>query len=448
MTGGKLLNREEEDLLRGTVEHLHGPEEVDYAGDELVVVCLVRDARPYVRSFVEHYRSLGVKHLAFLDNGSVDGTVEALKGYDNVTVLRTGLSFGEHKHTLRRYLFSRFGKKDRWCLYADVDELFDYPYSEMVSLGSFLRYLSGKSYTAVVAQMLDMFPEEPLTGRTGEPEEPLKQRHRFYDVSGVRKKRMKGSPSLRDNVLESEEVEIYRGGIRDAVFGSDPLLTKFPLIFLDGRARPMEDSHRCGGARVADVTSVLLHYKFLDGYFQEHVAWAVREESYFQNSARYKMYQEALDRAPRLRLKLETARELRHVNDLLEEQFLVVSEDYLDRVGDEEKKSALRSPPDDTSGLFEACLEARRRERAKALKVQWLERRLREAGRAARRARQPERRPEAGKLKELSRENQRLSRQIGDLERQLAGVRGSRAWRLMDALHRIKVRVSERKRSS
>ncbi len=447
MTERRLLNREEEELLRGNVEHLHGPEEVDYAEDELVVVCLVRDARPYVKSFVEHYRSLGVKHLAFLDNGSVDGTVEALEGYDRVTVMRTELSFGEHKHALRHYLFSRFGKKDRWCLYADVDELFDYPYSDVVGLDSFLRYLTHKSYTAMVAQMLDMFPEEPLTGRTGEPDESLKECHRYYDVSRVRKKRMKGSPSLRDNVLESEDVETYRGGIRDAVFDSDPLLTKFPLVFLDGKVRPMEDSHRCGGARVADVTGVLLHYKFLDGYFQEHVAWAVREESYFQNSARYKMYQETLDAAPSLRLKLETARELRHVNDLLGEQFLVVSEDYLDWVCTEEKESALRSPPVDTSGLIAAYLESRRRERAKTLRMQRLERRLRGVQREVRRAREPERRLEEGDPEELSRENRRLSRRVGNLERQLADVRNSRAWKLMDALHRIKVRASGRKES-
>jgi len=442
----RLLSPREADLLRDSVEHLHGPEEVDYAEDELMVVCLVRDARPYVKSFVEHYFSMGVKHLAFLDNGSTDGTVEALKHYENVTVLRTGLSFGEHKHVLRRYLFSRFGKQGRWVLYVDADELFDYPYSDVADLGSFLRYLSGKSYTAMVTQMLDMFPDEPLTGRVGGPEEPLKERHRFYDVSGLRRKRMKGSPSLRDNALESEDVELFRGGIRDTVFSSDPLLTKFPLVFLDGRTRPMEDSHRCGGARVADVTGVLLHYKFLDGYFQEHVAWAVREESYFQNSARYKMYQEALDRAPSLRLKLETARELRHVNDLLEEQFLAISEDYARWVDAEEEKSVLRSPPSAAPALIEAYLEARRRERAKTLRVQRLERLLRAAGRAARRAREPER-PEEGRLKELLRENRRLSQRVGDLERRLADVRGSRAWKLMDALHRIKIRVSGRKGS-
>ena len=52
-------------ILHFNVEHVHGPEEVDYAPDELVVVCNVRDGRPYVRSFVEHYTSMGVKHLFF-----------------------------------------------------------------------------------------------------------------------------------------------------------------------------------------------------------------------------------------------------------------------------------------------------------------------------------------------------------------------------------------------
>ena len=80
-----------------TVEHLYGPEEVSYGVDELIVLCLVRDGRPYLRSFVEHYSSIGVKHLVFLDNGSTDGTVETLKNYDNVTVLRTELPYKRNR---------------------------------------------------------------------------------------------------------------------------------------------------------------------------------------------------------------------------------------------------------------------------------------------------------------------------------------------------------------
>src|SRR5919199_841328 len=167
---------DQERAVPRSIEHLYGPEEVPYGKDELIVVCLVRDGRPYLKSFIEHYFALGVKHIFFLDNGSIDGTVEALKNYNNVTVLRSKLSFKEYLPLFKQYLVGRFGKKDRWCLCADIDELFDYPYSDVVGLGSFLGYLNANSYTAVAAQMLDMFPERPLSGREGNLEdEPLKE---------------------------------------------------------------------------------------------------------------------------------------------------------------------------------------------------------------------------------------------------------------------------------
>ena len=80
-------------FLHFSIEHLYGPKKVSYAPDELVVVCLVRNGRPYVRSFVEHYLSLGVKLIFFLDNGSNDGTISVARGYENVTILQTQLPY-------------------------------------------------------------------------------------------------------------------------------------------------------------------------------------------------------------------------------------------------------------------------------------------------------------------------------------------------------------------
>src|SRR5215208_5241543 len=282
---GAILEQEEDpvQVVHLSVEHLYGPEEVSYKADELVVVCLLRDGRPYVNSYVEHYLSLGIKHLFFLDNGSTDGTVEALKEYDNVTVLQTGLPYrnpkggrGGSEALFKQYLVERFGKKGRWCLCADIDELFDYPYSEVVGLDSLLGYLNANSYTAVAAQMLDMFPEEPLSGSrvANLPNEPLKERHRFYDISNIRRKSFK---ELRrrfpNNTLESDEIELFTGGIRDTIFDVDSDLTKFPLVFSDGRIKPFDgSSHWVDNARIADFTCVLLHYKFLDGYFHQQAA--------------------------------------------------------------------------------------------------------------------------------------------------------------------------------
>src|SRR5215212_4246697 len=263
----------EDKILHSSIEHLHGPEEVPYGEDELVVVCLVRDGRPYVKTFVEHYRSLGAKHLFFLDNYSTDGTIEALKNYDNTTVLRSTLPYKGYRLAFKQYLIDRFGKRDRWCLYADIDELFDYPYSDVVGLDSFLGYLTENSYTAVAAQMLDMFPEEPLSGREGNLEdEPLKERLRFYDISNISRTSIKELHHLhnRNNMLESDEIEMFRDGIQTTIFGSKPLRTKFPLVFTDGRIKPFDrSSHWVDNANIADISCVLLHYKFLDGYFHK-----------------------------------------------------------------------------------------------------------------------------------------------------------------------------------
>src|SRR5215217_4133338 len=377
-----------EQALRSSIEHLHGPQEVDYEPDELVVVCLVRDGRPYVKSFVEHYRSLGATHIFFLDNGSTDGTVEALKNHNNVTVLQTMLPYKKYHLLFKQYLVGRFGKKDRWCLCVDMDELFDYPYSDVVGLNSFLGYLTKKSYTAVAAQMLDMFPEEPLSGREGNlQDELLKERHRFYDISNVSRTSVKELHHLHDrnNTLESDEIEIFRGGIQNAIFGSTLYLTKHPLMFTDGRIKPSDRSaHWVDNAKIADISCVLLHYKFLDGYFHKQAAQAVREGQYHNASARYKRYLEILDKNPTLRVKRESARELKGVNDLVENGFLVVSEEYLMmvyEVEEERKGAGGRAPKRGERGgpEYEAALcRARAQAKAQSLRANRLKRHLKE----------------------------------------------------------------------
>jgi hypothetical protein len=440
-----------EQALRSSIEHLHGPEEVDYEPDELVVVCLVRDGRPYVKSFVEHYRSLGVKHLFFLDNNSTDGTVEALKNYDNTTVLRTELPYKNPKGGLggtetlfKQYLIGRFGKKDRWCLYADIDELFDYPYSDVVGLNAFLGYLTEKSYTAVAAQMLDMFPEEPLSGREGNlQDEPLKELLRFYDISNISRRSIKELHHLhnRNNTLQSDEIEMFRDGIQNTIFGSKPLRTKFPLVFTDGTIKPFDrSSHWVDNAKIADITCVLLHYKFLDGFFQKQAAQAVREGQYHNASARYKRYLEVLEKNPALKMKQETARELRGVNDLLENGFLVVSEEYMIMVYEEKRKGAGRhtpplggergAPEDEAADLYRARAQAK----VQSLRANRLKRHLKEL-----------REQNQREVERLSTRLARFRKKNRTLTQQLQSIRASRSVRLLNMLARIRARMLGRK---
>ena len=464
----------------GRIEHLYGPEEVDYGPDELVVVCLVRDGRPYVKSFVEHYLSLGVKHLFFLDNGSADGTVEALKEYDNVTVLQTALPYKEYKYLFKQYLIERFGKKGRWSLCVDIDELFDYPYSAIVGLGSLLGYLNERSYTAVVAQMLDMFPEEPLSGSSGAtklPDEPLKERHRFYDASDISRISIKELPRLRNNMLdsdeikafsggirlprlrnntlESDEIEIFYGGIRKTVFGDWTFnLTKFPLVFSDGRVKPMDDSsHWVDNARVADFTCVLFHYKFLDEYFHKKAASAVREQPWDVSS--YKKYREALDTNLSLQSKQETVRELRSLNELVENQFLVVSEEYMLLVYEEEerKKGAGLSPQGGEPGGTDdeaAFHRVRAQAKVKGLRARRLERRVQDLIEQNQKQLEKFGELHQRRIEKLSRRLARTKKKTKKKNRalmnQLRSIQASRSRRLLNKLARLRTRVLGRKR--
>jgi hypothetical protein len=457
------------------LEHLHGPKDVPYGKEELVVVCLVRNGLPWVESFVEHYFSLGVKHIVFLDNDSTDDTVSAASRYGDVTVLRTRLPInfyeGVGQVLMQWYLIARFGK-DRWSLCVDIDELFDYPYSDVIDLSSFLGYLNSKSYTAVTAHMLDMFPERPVLERADEQDEPLKEVHRFYDISNLvrwnkqERPRIREMLSTRNNKLEADNVEWFAGGVRSDVFGFRPHLTKYPLVFYDREIIP-DPPHHVNNARIADVTCVLFHYKFLKD-FRARTMSAARNWRNTITSADYSMYLEVLDKNPNLQLKQETAREITSVNDLLENAFLVVSDDYLNWVNAVDQRSVLEVAQGGLDMTVEALLESRREQRAKTLKlgrVEWqlLKARQQEKARAQRtqklnnqlrdrseRIQTLERqlRDRDRNLHELKRKQQRLVRQRRRLrshnvrlEERLESMQTSRAWRLVQVLRNIKARA-------
>src|SRR5215212_2236193 len=373
------------------VEHLHGPEQIPCSETELVVLCLVRDGEPWVKYFIEHYTSLGAKHIVFLDNDSRDSTVSAISKYDGVSVLRTKLPFRVviegivGQILMRRYLIERFGK-GRWSLCVDIDELFDYPYSDVISVDSFLGYLNHKSYTAVIAHTLDMFPESALSRRTQRVVEDLKGEYRFYDISRLATMRMTKHElaSKTNNIVESDEVAVrFRGGIRDNIFGFRTLLRKYPLVFSDGTLEHV-GPHMVNGARVADLTCVLFHYKFYAFSLQDYWHRSIEHKKYGNPNMqrKYAQYAEVLDKDPELQLKRETSRELSSMNDLLENGFLVASEDYVSWVNTEEGKTFLQADPQrEPRALTEAFLQSRRQERATTLRVGRLERQLLEYGR-------------------------------------------------------------------
>ncbi len=308
-------------LLQSRVKHLHGPLEFDYGVDELLVISVVRNAELHLRSFLEHYLSMGVTHFVFLDNGSTDRTREMLCRRENVTLLQTDAPYAKYENTMKRYLAERFSR-GRWALCSDIDELFDYPFSQQVSLRSFLQYLKTNRYTAVAAQMLDMFPDVPLRSVVSKAEDRLQEKHTYYDTSSIRK------TDYLWSTRSNREIRMHWGGIRKAILGSDNGLTKSPLVLMDGKVKTFITWHHVQGARMADISCVLLHYPFVSTFF-EKVQDAVRTGRYgMRVTDEYKAYGRALERDPDLNLKLDSARPFTGLEPLIDEKFLIVSDQY------------------------------------------------------------------------------------------------------------------------
>jgi hypothetical protein len=305
----------------------------------LVVVALMRDAEEHVEDFVEHHLRLGAAGIVLLDNGSRDATVDRAARLSRVTLLRCPLPYKTHSYAYKRFLVERFGE-GCWCLLADIDERFDYPASDRLALTSFLRYLNAHGYNAVMAQMLDLFPDGPPAGWPRGGRE-LVEASVWYDLSAVKRRPL--GRTARLNRFADAQMSLYVGGIRSAAFGATPLLTKFPLLLRRrGRGPTLESAHLCRSAHVADVSGVLLHYKY-DGRFLERCRRAVAEGNFFANSGAYRLYLRALESRPDLVLRTETARRYGGPDALVSAGLLVVSPAYLEYVRRAESAASCRS---------------------------------------------------------------------------------------------------------
>jgi hypothetical protein len=308
--------------------HVGGPTTIDTNVNEAVVTCLVKNGEFYIDQFIDHYFSLGVRHICFLDNGSSDDTVKRALRHKNITMYRSNLPVGGRQGLLKKHLAERavrFG----WCLDVDIDEFFDYPYSDSVSLPRFLEYLNAKRFTAVVAHMLDMFSERPLAALAQRQQENLKEVYRYYDVSQVTKVSYGDDPLTIEhgsaNQVGSAETALYWGGIRKTVYGFTCLLTKHPLFRTGAGVQLFPHNHYVNRARLADVSAILMHYKFASNASEE----AMQNRAAFTAlSGGYSRIIDAIMDRPDFRIKTETAREFRRASDLLENRFLFASPDY------------------------------------------------------------------------------------------------------------------------
>lgn len=286
-------------LHRG-IRHLHGPRQRVAAADEVVLVSLVRDGSYYLDAFFDHYRGLGIRHFAFVDNGSSDDTVERLKQEDGVALLQCRLPWGEFENDLRAYAAQRYGQ-DRWCLIADMDEIFVFEGQNGNGISNLIQDLASHGYTGLMAQMLEMFPKAPLCEVAHLPYREVLDRFEYCDTTSIKAWSYFAPESglsyfTQQNLGATDQMQLLYGGIRGKVFGENCCLTKHPLFFLGPDVSPCPHPHVSAGLNLAPWTALIKHYKFAnDALERDRLSLASAAISHGEDRLRFDLLQNQPD---------------------------------------------------------------------------------------------------------------------------------------------------------
>jgi len=311
-----------------TVVHLHGPERIQLAADEAAVTCVVKNGEFYIEQFMEHYFRMGFRHIIFLDNGSTDRTITLAKQRDHVSVCQSFLPIQANQGLFKRYLSEKY-VDGGWCLDADVDEFFDYPFSDAVSLRQFLEYLNQRQATAVVTQLLDMFSAERLSDLTDQQQRPFQEAYPYYDLSEITRVRYRDSDMrtlfARHNAITNVDTALQFGGIRKSLYGNNCLLTKHSLFRSNNGLDLFEHVHFVDKARLADVSGIMRHYKLTSNALET----AIQNRAGFTAlTDGYDAFIKLLNNKKDVQIARTTAVKFRSVDELIPQEFVFVSSEY------------------------------------------------------------------------------------------------------------------------
>lgn len=312
-------------LLR-SIRHIHGPSRLATGPRDVTIVALVRDGHYYLDGFFAHYRSIGARHFVFFDNGSSDGTIARIAREPGTIIVQSSLSWDLFEYDFRRYAAETYCP-NRWCLFADMDEQFDFEGSQEIGLAGLVQYLDAHGYTALVGQMLEMFPDTPLRETATLPYDEATRRYRYYDPGHIKAydyydPAISISYYLQTNTTADAPIQFLFGGIRRKMFGENCALTKHSLVFIGKGTRPGVHAHCASHVACADFTALIRHYKFTNNPFGRD-AKSVQNATFSHGEDRQRL--DTIQNDPDLTLYSDDARAFTGIADLQSNGFLIPS---------------------------------------------------------------------------------------------------------------------------
>ena len=245
---------------REALPHLKELRRAPIKPSEGIVLCNVRDEIDLLPHFLKHYRQIGVKRFAFVDNGSTDQTLPFLLDQSDCDVFQFTGSFSQSAFGMvwKNLLLLTY-LNARWHFSADADEHAVYDGWPGTSLDEFASTMGARGRSAVTALMVDMYGRGPVSEARMRPGECLLDACPLFDGDGYRVAfpgnwRAENFPRLNT-----------WGGPYERIFGRKNgigMLAKTPLILEPGIY--FHDPHTVlpVGLNFTVMEMALLHFRF------------------------------------------------------------------------------------------------------------------------------------------------------------------------------------------
>ena len=213
---------------------------IDIQAGELILITVVQNEATRLPYFLDYYFKLGVDRIIVVNNLSSDNTREICEAHSKVHVI--DVKNGFHLKSiwidaiLRRYALNH------WAMVVDADELLVFDGIEQLNLKQLIEWLSRENATALRADLLDMFPQGPISSAVLTPGmNPLDVAPYFDPANDVRRR----------------------------AFGVRPFMKKIPLFFFTTNVVLHLGQHFIDGCQLSAVTGRLLHFKFTSDFSGE-----------------------------------------------------------------------------------------------------------------------------------------------------------------------------------
>lgn len=300
--------------------------------DDLPLVCVVRNAAPYMKSFLRYYREMGVTRFIMVDDRSDDGTTEILSGATDVDLFSSNIRYAQadRGRAWRDALFNLYGRR-RWYFSVDADEFFVFPRMEQRDIHSFIEELEKNGIRRCLAPMIDMYPHGLL-------------RDGVFVDDGTKYPFEVSSHFDGDGYTATWEKfgVAVRGGPRLRLFGRSMRLSKFPLMWVDKKTDYRRGSIHGPGPcfrNFLPATGALLHYRFSSlsvGEFKRIAS----EKSHAGGAEHYRAIVEDERFSDDLSLVYEGSVRYTRPDDLVERGFMADLRDIRRPVGPKSRVSA------------------------------------------------------------------------------------------------------------